>query len=125
MTQKSKAKQQKNEEDKIEKNPNSTFFSDTTFKTCKRNSLEWSQIYTFIKEEISLKNMNQMQMIWLMSKDLKLHKIATRPWYAIFPYYDMVRWIISHIDISTCTIVNSSHQIVGSFSLRMLVICIS
>jgi hypothetical protein len=27
----------------------------------------------------------------------------------------MVRWIISHTDISTCTIVNSSRQIVGSF----------
>jgi hypothetical protein len=27
----------------------------------------------------------------------------------------MVQWIISHIDVSTCTIVNSSHQIVGSF----------
>jgi hypothetical protein len=33
----------------------------------------------------------------------------------VLPYYDMVRWIISHIDVSTCTIVNSSRKIVGSF----------
>jgi hypothetical protein len=46
-------------------------------------------------------------------KGYELHKIVTRP--TIFPYYDMVRWIISHIDISTCTVVNSSHQVVGSF----------
>jgi len=29
----------------------------------------------------------------------------------------MVQWIISHIDISTCTIVNSSHQVISSFIL--------
>jgi hypothetical protein len=33
----------------------------------------------------------------------------------MLPYYDMVQWIISHTDVSTCTIVNSSRQIVGSF----------
>jgi hypothetical protein len=33
----------------------------------------------------------------------------------ILPYYDMVRWIISHTNISTCSIVNSARKIVGSF----------
>jgi hypothetical protein len=48
MTRKGKANKQKVKEEEIEKNPNSTFFSDTSFKTGETNSLEWSEIYKFI-----------------------------------------------------------------------------
>jgi len=47
------------------------------------------------------------------TKASQLHKIASRP--TIVPYYDMVRWIISHTNISTCNVDNSSHQVIGSF----------
>jgi hypothetical protein len=54
-----------------------------------------------------------MLMISSISRNLSLHKVSTRP--TILPYYDMVSWVISHTDITTCTVVNSSRQIVGSF----------
>ena len=34
---------------------------------------------------------------------------------AIFPFYDMVCWIISHTSASNCNIINSCGQFVGSF----------
>jgi hypothetical protein len=46
-------------------------------------------------------------------KKSSLHKVASRP--TILPYYDMVRWVISHTNFTTCRVVNSSCQIVGSF----------
>jgi hypothetical protein len=46
-------------------------------------------------------------------KASELHKIFARP--TIVAYYDMVRWIISHTNISTCIVVNSPRQVVGSF----------
>ena len=42
-----------------------------------------------------------------------LHQIATK--LVIFPFYDMVCWIISHTDASTYNILNSFREIVGSF----------
>jgi hypothetical protein len=49
-------------------------------------------------------------------KNLGLHKIASIP--VVLPYYDLVQWIISHTDLSTCTIINSSLQIVGSLRVE-------
>jgi hypothetical protein len=77
------------------------------------NSLEWRRIYTFIEEGDFTKDYESDADDLVDVKGSKLHKIATRP--TIVPYYDMVWWIISHIDISTCTIFNSSHQVVSSF----------
>ena len=33
-----------------------------------------------------------------------MHKVASRP--GLLPYYDMVRWELDHVDISTRTIMN-------------------
>jgi len=67
-------------------------------------------------EEGDLKNEYESDVDDLVDiKRYDLHNIATR--LAIFPYYDMVRWIISHTNISTCTTVNSFQVIVSSFRL--------
>jgi len=42
-----------------------------------------------------------------------MHIIATRP--TILPYYDMVWLIISHYNVQTYNVINSSQHVVGSF----------
>jgi hypothetical protein len=113
MTRKGKAKQQKDEEEEIEKNLNSTFFLDTSFKTGATNNMEWSEIYKFIEDGDFTDEYESDVDDLVDIKKSCLHKITSRP--TVLPYYDMVWWIISHTDISTCTIVNSSRNIVGSF----------
>jgi len=49
MIRKGKETQQKDEEEEIDKNPNSTFFSDTSFKTGATNNMKWSTIYKLIE----------------------------------------------------------------------------
>jgi hypothetical protein len=99
---KSKEKQQTDNEDDTENNVNSQFFSDTTFKTNMRNNMEWSEIYAFF-EQGDFSDKYELDVDDLVDiKASQLHKIVSRP--TIVPYYDMVRWIISHTDISTCII---------------------
>jgi len=43
----------------------------------------------------------------------KMHKVATRS--RIFPYCDMIRWVLDHVDVPTRTIFNSQKVVVGSF----------
>lgn len=45
-------------------------------------------------------------------KKTELHKIVTKP--TMFPYYDMVSWIISHAHVQTCSIVNHSNNVIYS-----------
>lgn len=47
-----------------------------------------------------------------------LHRITAR--IKILPYMDMVRWIISNVDISDRTFRNSTHTVMGSFKLDNL-----
>jgi hypothetical protein len=75
MTQRSKEKQQNGDEDDIEKNPSSTFFSDTTFKMVMSNSMEWRKFTHSLRKGISLRNMIHMPMIWLILKDLNSTKL--------------------------------------------------
>jgi hypothetical protein len=44
---------------------------------------------------------------------LDMHKIAARPW--IFPYYDMIRWVLDHVDIPTRKIFNEKKVAIGTF----------
>ena len=95
------------------KNLNSTFFLDTSFKTGETNSLEWSKIYKFIEDgELTDEYESDVDDLVDIKKSI-LHKVSSR--LSILPYYDMVRWIISNTNVFTCTISNSSCQIVGSF----------
>jgi hypothetical protein len=50
ITKKRKEKQQKDEDEKIEKNLNSTLFSNTSYKTRATNNMEWGEIYKFIED---------------------------------------------------------------------------
>jgi hypothetical protein len=43
----------------------------------------------------------------------EMHKIAARP--RIFPYYDMIRWALDHVDIPTRTIFNEQKVAIGTF----------
>jgi hypothetical protein len=43
----------------------------------------------------------------------EMHKIASRP--RIFPYYDMIRWALDHVDIPTRTIFNEQKVAIGTF----------
>ena len=43
----------------------------------------------------------------------ELQKIATRP--KLFPYNDMIGWVLDHIDIPTRTIFNSKKAAIGYF----------
>jgi hypothetical protein len=65
----------------------------------KRNSLEWIQIYTFIEEGNFTEEYESYANDLVDVKKYELHKIGAIP--TIFPYYDMVRWIISYTNIST------------------------
>ena len=42
-----------------------------------------------------------------------MHLVATRP--RLLPYYDMIRWALDHIDLSSRTILNDRHAMIGTF----------
>ena len=42
-----------------------------------------------------------------------MHLVATRP--RLLPYYNMIRWALDHIDLSSRTIVNDRQAMVGTF----------
>jgi hypothetical protein len=103
----------KDKEYNEEHNPNATFYVDTTYKTRLKNCLDWEEIYEFLEAGNFEDEYESDEDDFKDIKRSSLHKVATRP--TILPYYDMVHWIISHIDIKTCTIVNHAQQVVGSF----------
>jgi hypothetical protein len=43
----------------------------------------------------------------------EMHKVATRP--RLLPYYDMIRWVLDHVDIPTRTIISEQGVTVGTF----------
>jgi len=43
----------------------------------------------------------------------EMHKIVARPW--IFPYYDMIRWALDHVDIPTREILNEQKVAIETF----------
>jgi hypothetical protein len=47
-----------------------------------------------------------------------MHKIAARPW--LLPYYDMIRWALDHVDISTITIISEQKVTIGTFRPKHL-----
>jgi hypothetical protein len=42
-----------------------------------------------------------------------MHKIAARPW--LLPYYDMIKWVLDHVDIPTITIISEQKVTIGNF----------
>jgi hypothetical protein len=42
-----------------------------------------------------------------------MHKIVARPW--LLPYYDMIRWVLDHVDILTRTIIREQKVTIGTF----------
>jgi hypothetical protein len=47
-----------------------------------------------------------------------MHKVVARP--HILPYYDMIRWVLDHVDIPTRTIINEKKVTIGTFRLEQL-----
>jgi hypothetical protein len=102
-----------------EPNPNSDLYSDTT--ACLTGSIKsWVQVYEILEEEKStifddeseeedVLNINKLKEV----AKSKLHKVAARP--KLFPYTDMIRWALEHVDIPTRTIYNHQRTIFGSF----------
>jgi hypothetical protein len=113
ISKKGMGKQPKVEYEDEEKNPNSNFYSDTSYKIGIKNCMEWSEIYNFFEEGNFKDEYEEYVDDFEDIKKSNLHRVVSRP--TIMPYYDMVWWIISHTDIKTCTIVNSSRQVIGSF----------
>ena len=48
----------------------------------------------------------------------EMHKIAARP--RLLPYYDMIRWVLDHVDIPTRTIISRQKVTVGTFRQKNL-----
>jgi hypothetical protein len=48
----------------------------------------------------------------------EMHKIAARP--RLLPYYDMIRWALDHVDISTITIISEQKVMIGTFRPKRL-----
>jgi hypothetical protein len=48
----------------------------------------------------------------------EMHRVAARP--RLFPYYDMVRWTLDHVDIPTRTIINEQRVTIGTFRPKHL-----
>ena len=47
-----------------------------------------------------------------------MQKVATRP--RLFPYCDMVKWALDHVDIPTRTIFNAQKVVLGTFRPKHL-----
>jgi hypothetical protein len=47
-----------------------------------------------------------------------MHKIAARP--RLLPYYDMIRWVLDHVDIPTITIISEKKVTIGNFRPKHL-----
>jgi hypothetical protein len=43
----------------------------------------------------------------------QMHKVVARP--RLLPYYDMVQWVLDHVDIPTRTIINEKRVTIGTF----------
>jgi hypothetical protein len=43
----------------------------------------------------------------------KMNKVVARP--SILPYYDMIQWVLDHVDIPTRTIINEQKVTIGTF----------
>lgn len=97
-------------EDGDDKNPISTFFTNTSYKLA-GSGIKWSKIYQLF-EEGTFRNEHDPEIFEDVAK-AGLYKVARI--LAIFPYNDMVHWIIFHTTVKYCTIVNSSRLVVGSF----------
>jgi hypothetical protein len=50
--------------------------------------------------------------------EAEMHKVSARP--RLLPYYDMIRWALDHVDISTRTIISEQKVTVGTFRLEYL-----
>jgi hypothetical protein len=48
----------------------------------------------------------------------EMHKIAARP--RLLPYYDMIRWVLDHVDILTRTIISQHKVTIGTFRPKHL-----
>jgi hypothetical protein len=48
----------------------------------------------------------------------EMQKVAARP--HLLPYYEMIRWVLDHVDIPTRTIINEKKVIVGTFRPKNL-----
>jgi hypothetical protein len=75
--------------------------------------MEWREMYKFIQYGYFTDEYDFDVDDLVDIKKFFLHKITSRT--TIIPYYDMVQWIIFHTDVSTCSVVNSSCNIFGSF----------
>ena len=89
------------------------FYLDITYKTGLNNCLVQEHIYELMEissfeEEYELDGDDFEDII-----KSYLHKVASK--LAIISQYDTICWIIYHINVKTCTIVNIAYMVVGSF----------
>jgi hypothetical protein len=100
-------------------NPNSDIYSDTTARLT-NNIKSWAWVYEILEDEKSIpsdesskgEDVSTINKLKEVAKS-ELHKVAARP--KLFPYTDMIRWALDHVDIPTRTIYNHQKTIVGSF----------
>lgn len=96
---------------------NSSFILDTTYITQNLGHTSWEGIYDFIEnsewkgpsylDDESYNNLVEFEVI----KMTKFHKVVAKV--TMFPYYDMVSWILSHTHIQTCSIVDHNRNVIA------------
>lgn len=95
-----------------DKNPNVAYYGNPTYKF-EDIKLEWIEIYYELETGDFEMGKEDIVEDYQCLQQSRLHQIAAK--LAIFPFYDMVCWIISHTDVSTYNIRNSSQEVEGSF----------
>jgi hypothetical protein len=103
---------------------NTDFLSDTSPKMI--DSIKsWMQVFNILQYELVNfpDDSGDEELATLATKykivaQSKLHKIAMRP--RLFPYNDMIGWVLENVDIPTRTIFNSQKVTAGSFRLEHL-----
>ena len=77
----------------LTKDPNFSIFSDTSGRVTKTYQIDWSRIYSILKNDDFL-DIQEDRPTYQRIKDSGIHAIATRT--AILPCNDVVKWIIEH-----------------------------
>jgi hypothetical protein len=93
--------------------------SDTSFRSIK-SVPNWSYVSDILQAELvdysndfSDNEKDDITTKYKIVVQSGMHRVAARP--QLLPYYDMVRWALDHVDISTRTIMNEQRVTIRTF----------
>jgi hypothetical protein len=80
----------------------------------------WTQVFNILQYELincpddsSDNEKDDLYIKYKVVAQSEMQKVATRP--RLFPYCDMVKWALDHVDVPTRTIFNAQKVVVGTF----------